>query len=410
MANTSEAPGSAPAPVSPERELLARRLADIVCLPASRITPQERHIAADLLIDVLRESPVEFRERCARRIAELPEAPASVLRWLAIDDVRVAQHVISRSEAMKDADLSAVARAGAREHRRLVATRREVSALLSEALAERDEPDVMAALLANPGATLSEEALDRMVRAARDALELSRPLARRRELKPAQGLTLFWWSDPPTRKHLLLRFGVERRLLQDAAADIYAMAAASSWSDPVTRKALQFIERRQRNRAALARSPYESLEKAIEAMAAQGVDRRIVEEVSFLSGVKPATGVKILSDPGGEPIAVLCKATGLKRASFDLLWTALKRPISTEDRSEAMYEHVVDVYESLANDKAQTVLRYWNWALTSALAPALAAAAAADDDAMFRDDRLSAAERAARLIWGAGLGPTLPKS
>lgn len=387
--------------VSRARVTLARRLADIVCLPASRLTPQERHIAADLLIDMLRESPVDFRERCAHRIAELPEAPNSVLRWLGVDDPRVAEPVISRSEALTDADLAAIARAGRMEHRRMIAGRREVTPLLCEALVELEEPEVIEVILANKGAVLSEAATDLVVRVARDALQLARPLSRRRELKPAQGLTLFWWSDPATRKHLLLRFGVERYMLQDAVTDVYRLASGAAWSDPVTRKALQFIERRQRNRAALERSPYESLEHAIQSAAAEGITRRVVEEISYLSGIKPATGAQILTDRGGEPIAVLCKATGLRRDSFDALWSALKRPRTKEDRVDSLYEHVIDVYESMATDKAQTVLRYWNWALTSAMAPAAVMASDADD--RYRDDRMSAAQRAARLVWGAGL-------
>lgn len=391
--------------ISRARDILARRLADIVCLPASRLTPQERHIAADLLIDMLRESPPEFRERCARRIAELPEAPNSVLRWLGVDETRVAEPVIARSEALTDADLAAIARAGSMEHRRLIAGRREVSALLCETLVEPEEPPVIEAVLANPGVLLSEASIDLIVRVARDALQLARPLSRRRELKPAQGLTLFWWSDPATRKHLLLRFGVERHMLQDAVTDVYRLASESGWSDPVTRKALQFIERRQRNRAALERSPYESLEHAIKSAATEGITRRVVEEISYLSGVKPATGAQILTDRGGEPIAVLCKATGLKRDSLDALWSALKRPRTTEAHVESLYEHVIDVYESMATDKAQTVLRYWNWSLTSSMAPAHVIAS--DVDERYRDDRMSAAQRAARLVWGSG--PPTPR-
>jgi uncharacterized protein (DUF2336 family) len=401
LESVSTAGDLAPQDASRARETLARRLADIVCLPASRLTPQERHIAADLLIDVLRESPPEFRQRCARRIAELPEAPNSVLRWLGVDDIRVAEPVISQSEALTDADLAAIARAGGPQHRRLIAGRREVPPLLCEMLVEHEEPDVIEAVLANPGVLLSEAAIDLIVRVARDALQLARPLSRRRELKPAQGLTLFWWSDPATRKHLLLRFGVERHMLQDAVTDVYKVNSDTVWSDPVTRKALQFIERRQRNRAALERSPYESLEQAVQSAATEGITRRVVEEISYLCGVKPATGAQILTDRGGEPIAVLCKAVGLRRSSFDALWSALKRPRSSEGRVESIYEHVIDVYESMATDKAQTVLRYWNWALTSAMSPALAMTSGGEES--YRDDRMSAAQRAARLVWGAGL-------
>ena len=378
------------------RETLAKRLADIVCLPTSRIAPQERHIAADLLIDVLKESDVDIRSRCARRIANLPEAPGAVLRWLGVDDPVVSAPINEESEALSDADVAAIARFGRREHRCQLAGRRGLSSLVSELLVEREEADVIAALLDNREAELSDAAVDVIVRVSRDHLELPARAARRRELRPAQGLTLFWWSDASTRKQLLLRFGVERSLLQEAAADVFGMAAATGWSDPVTRKALQFIEPRQRNRQAVTRSEYDSLEAAITSLSSTRLDQRVVEEISYLAGVKPATGARILADQGGEPIAVLCKGTGLKRSFLEQLWSRTRAP----EAAEAGLERVVDVFESLATNRAQTVLRYWNWSLTSAMSPALASAA--QDGAGGEVASTSAAERAARLVWGEG--------
>jgi uncharacterized protein (DUF2336 family) len=54
--------------------------------------------------------------------------------------------------------------------------------------------------------------------------------------------------------------------------------------------------------------------------------RDIAEEISYLSGLKPMTGAKIFTDPGGEPLAILCKATGLPRAAIRALWRGLRRP------------------------------------------------------------------------------------
>ena len=67
------------------------------------------------------------------------------------------------------------------------------------------------------------------------------------------------------RRAVLQRFAVSREVLQDSVEDLFAVAAAEGWSDPVTRKALQFIERRQRNRAAIDKSPYSGLEDAVAA-------------------------------------------------------------------------------------------------------------------------------------------------
>ena len=135
-----------------------------------------------------------------------------------------------------------------------------------------------------------------------------------------------------------------------------------------SRKALQFIERRQRNRAAIERSEYEGLEAAIETAEVQGLTRQLTEEISYMAGIKPATGAQILTDKGGEGIAILCKAPGLKREYIEKIWRALKRPVHEIDETiHPSLARVYETYDVISTDKAQTVLRYWNWSLTASL-------------------------------------------
>jgi len=56
------------------RTVIARRLADIVCLPSSRIGPQERWIVGDLLHEILKYSDTTLRRRVAVRLAEIADA------------------------------------------------------------------------------------------------------------------------------------------------------------------------------------------------------------------------------------------------------------------------------------------------------------------------------------------------
>jgi uncharacterized protein (DUF2336 family) len=177
---------------------------------------------------------------------------------------------------------------------------------------------------------------------------------------------MFWWAASAERKHILMRFSADRLMLIDGCADIFRYAAEEGWTDPVVRKALQVIERRQRNRTALDRSPHESLEAAIKAASVTGLDPATMTEISNLSGIKPLTGEKIFADPGGEGLAVLCKATGLRRGSLRELWLSLRRE---GEEAEASFARVSEVFETLAVAKAQTVLRYWNWSLSSAFSP-----------------------------------------
>jgi len=213
---------------------------------------------------------------------------------------------------------------------------------------------------------------------------------------------LFWWADADARRTILQRFAVSREVLQEATGDIFPMAAAENWQDPLARKALQFIERRQRNRAAIEKSPFDSLEAAV-AAAQSGLTRETAEEISYLSGLKPMTGAKIFTDPGGEPLAILCKATGLPKQAVRALWRGLRRPETEADGSpNPNLERVLVTYDMVAVDRAQTVLRYWNWSLSSALTPALLKAIRdGDEDGA---DEYSVPQRAAMLALSKEFG------
>ncbi len=379
---------------------MVKRLADVVCLPTSRVNAFERAMTADLLVEMLREGEPEDRARAARRLAGLAEIPTSVLRLLLRDEIDVSRPLLEDGATIPDTELMLCAREATVEHRRMIGARREISevvvdALIAGALAGVGEPDVVELLLRNPGAKFSATAIERVVAASRDHKGYLPGLLRRIELRPSHAYVLFWWSDPEARRTILQRFAVSREVLQDATGDIFPMATAEGWQDPLVRKSLQFIERRQRNRAAIEKSPYASLDAAV-AAAEAGMTRDLASEIAYLAGIKPTTGAKIFTDPYGEPLAILCKATGLPRNNVRMLWRALRRPeVDSAGRPTPALERSLVTYDMMAVDRAQTVLRYWNWSLSSALTPALVRAIREGDEEAL--DEYSAPQRAAML-------------
>ena len=355
-------------PESSVRRQLAKRLSDVICIPASHLTPQERHMAGDVLVELLRDADVELRESVAKRLVMLNEAPRTILMILAKDDIQVARHVLEESKSLSDSDLIQITRKVSGEHRKVIAKRRKVSDAVVDSIVEFLEEDVVETLLKNKGSSFSETAIQRILTVSRSHQPYVELLVKREELRPSHGLTMFWWADSENRKKILHRFAVTRGVLQESCHDLFPKAAAEGWSDAGVRKALQFIERRQRNRAAMERSEFKTLEEAVEAAAMTGLTRKLTEEISYISGIKPATGAQILTDKTGESIAILCKAPGLKRDYVEKIWRALKRP--THDVNGEIHSdlaRVMQTYDVISTDKAQTVLRYWNWSLTASL-------------------------------------------
>lgn len=352
------------------RRQLAKRLADVICIPASQLTPQERHMAGDVLVELLRSADVDIRESVAKRLVMLNEAPRTILVILAKDDIKIARHVLEKSKSLTDSDLIQIIQKVSGAHRAVIAKRRHISDAVVDGMVQFLEEDVVETLLKNKNAHFSETAIQRILTVSRTHQTYVELLVKRDELRPSHGLTMFWWATTANRKKILHRFAVTRNVLQESCSDLFPKAAADGWSDAGVRKALQFIERRQRNRAAMARSEYEGLEAAIDTAEQTGLTRKLTEEISYMAGVKPATGAQILTDKGGEGIAILCKAPGLKREYIEKLWRALKRPLHDVDGSmHPSLTRVMETYDRISTDKAQTVLRYWNWSLTASLSP-----------------------------------------
>ncbi|RZJ00525.1 MAG: DUF2336 domain-containing protein [Brevundimonas sp.] len=385
------------------RHALLKRLADVVSLPTSRINAFERAVTGDLLVEMLRLASAEDRRRVAQRLAPLAELPNALARMLLRDEPAIAGLLIEQCASLSDADLVACARDTSPEHRFLMANRRALSEVVTETLLSFGESHVIEAVLLNNTARLSQTAIEGVVSLSRQEPQLCSHVLKRPELRPSGAYVMFWWSGPDDRRTILQRFAVSREVMQEVAEDVFAMAADENWQDPVSRKALQFIERRQRNRSAIAKSPYGGLEQAVAAAAAGGLNREVATEISYLSGIKPITGAKILGDPGGEPLAILCKATGLGKSDLQNVWRSMRRPETVEDGAvHPTWERVQITYDMLAVDRAQTVLRYWNWSLSSALTPALLRAIRDGEEEGIDD--YSAPERAAMLALAENFG------
>ncbi|OYW89428.1 MAG: hypothetical protein B7Z22_00230 [Hyphomonas sp. 32-62-5] len=388
-------------PVGAAQEALLRRILDVVSMPASRIPPQDRQMAGDILLDMLFHAGERERTMCSARLAGSREAPRRLLRYLAQSNFAVARPLLEESEAFDDCDLAEIVRQTTPEHRLTVARRRNLSAAVTAAIVSSAEAHVVRELLANRTAVFAETTMDKLIAASRDEPSYCPLLVDRIELKPSHAMAMFWWADAPTRRKILTRHAAERQEMISLCSDVFEMAAAEGWQDPVARKALQLIERRQRNRAAIERSPYDSLEDAVHAAASEGMEAKIAQEIGYLSGIKPVTAAKILSDPGGEALAVLCKATGLKREYLGMLWTALRRPLELDPGvPHPQFLLVAETYEVLSVLKAQTTLRYWNWALSSAYSPAALRHAQSLGEPANEEAEFSTAQRTARLVFG----------
>ena len=76
----ADAAAPAPGPSLRARSALLKRLADVVCLPSSRVNAFERAMTADVLVDMLREKGFDIARRTVAKYREAMGIGSSVQR------------------------------------------------------------------------------------------------------------------------------------------------------------------------------------------------------------------------------------------------------------------------------------------------------------------------------------------
>lgn len=340
------------------REIMVRKLADIVVLPASRLTASQRSFVADIMIEALSKVEEDLRLEVSRRVARVAEAPNALVRSVLLDEPRVAEPMIRRLEPIPEALLIECARSGTTAHRELIARRLDLTASLADVILEFGEPEVARLLLRREECQFSPTAIDFLVSRSTSDADMQALLLRRRELEPAHGFMMFWWVGAENRKRILARFSLDRSIVQDALQDLYPRVFRGEGADPFVKDILVMLDRRHRPRG-LNGEPV-SMEVVIKTLGAarKYPAQEIIHAVSMIAGVSRELVARILRDPGVEPYAVMCKSLGVPRAEF---FAILGRQDAENALSPERAEELLGVFDSMARDYARAVLRYWDW-------------------------------------------------
>ncbi len=351
---TTDAPAS---PGTHARDLLLRRLADLAVLPAGHITPQERGLVDMVMAAAVSRLDDAQRRRLAERIALLPEGPRELTLALARDTLAVAEPLLGLSSSLSPSDLIGVIREAGADHALVIAGRRSLPHAVVDALIEHGNPDVICRMLANPGASISTDAIEALARRSGSEPEFVPLLLTRPELTARMALLMFWWSPPAIRSEILSRFAVERRMMHVALSDLIETGLAASGGDEALRVVLSLV----RPPRLSARAHFGQLAHLVNS----GRAGDFIAALADAGRVRPETVIRIVNDAGGEPLAVFAKAIGLGRSEFGdlVVHAATVRGGAVPARGDI--ERMVAVFDAISIDRADLVLHSWDWSISN---------------------------------------------
>lgn len=351
-----------------QRIAMLARITDLFIADANRYSDDQINLFDVVIGKLAIAIEAKARAKLAIRLAELPDAPAGVMRLLAFDDdIEVARPILSDFERLEEADLVENAKRKSQLHLAAISERKSLSEMVTDVLVERGDRQVVKSVAKNPGARFSDAGFRMLVKRSSSDEALAMQVGARRDLP---------------RQHFL-------RLLEQASATVRARLGAEHPQEPGTVEGvlseviggIRSETRKVSPDYALARLEVEALSHAGLLGEAQVYDfarDRLFEQtavaLSLLCDIELDAVERALLDPHHEMALILAKladfsSTGAKAI---LLLKTAERGISTHDLDDALRS-----YDKLQPDTAQRVLSFYRTRVKSQVVapPALTAAA-----------------------------------
>lgn len=329
------------------RQLLAETISDLFTGKDRVLKERERSLMFDIMHKMVHDAEMGVRKIIAEQISELPDAPAELVNLLANDDIEVAYSILKDSPALRDEDLIEVIQHRTLEHQLAVSVRTTVSERVSDALVETGEEGVITTLLKNSGASISLATMEYLVEESKRVDVFQEPILTRDDLDPGLAKRMYMWVSAALRKFIVENYKLDKTVLDDlleksaSVADETRMAKSDKLSEEIDKEGL-----------GLAKMMIRALKDG-EIFLFEAMFRRLTRLRNTL--VK-----RILFEPGGEGLAIACKASGITAKDFSSIYTLSRlsnESVGSHGHGET--QRILDFYDSLSTKAAIEVVSRW---------------------------------------------------
>ena len=172
-------------------------------LVGQHFSDKERKEAEQIFRVLVTDAEVLVRQTLAETLKSIPELPHDIAFTLANDISDVATPMLSFSEALSDKDLEGIISSKSSEHQQAIAGRETVSEAISEKLADTGNEDVVARLMQNDKAQISEKTFEKVLDQFGDSEKVNAPMVQRSQLPITVTERLVSLVSDKLREHLV---------------------------------------------------------------------------------------------------------------------------------------------------------------------------------------------------------------
>lgn len=324
----------------------------------SSFSPAEMKLAEQIFMVMARDAEVRVREALAANLKHNPHLPHEVAVALAKDVDSVALPVLSVSDVLTADDLVQIVKSqGTPSRLDAIAGRKQVDATVSAAIVDVASENVVAKLLANPGADFAEPTLHKVVDKFGDSENIQGPLVHRNVLPVTVAERLVTRVAEHLRAHLLASHKISPELALDLVLNSRERATVGI-AMGVSEAGLVALVTQLKDNNRLTGS---LVLRAI----CMGNLRFFEHAVASLTGIPVGNARILIHDPGRRGLVTTWTKAGLPTSLLPAIQSALDVVVHTEldvddpDRySRRIIERILTQYEKIGVEFADDDLEY----------------------------------------------------
>lgn len=326
------------------------------------LNERERSLMTDILRQLIHDVEMSVRKALADRLSLHEDAPHELITTLANDQIEVAHSILLNSQVLQDIELIEIIQHRTFEHQLAIAMRKSVSEAVSDALVETGNTKVIQTLIENPTAKIAANTLEHLVAESKTREGFQKPLLERPDLSPHLAKRMYWWVSAALRKHIIEHYRVDPteldQKIEETIKDILGepVQVPAGGVGTVDDRALE-----QADRLALKLKEKNAITPQLLLQTLRRGEVQMFEGLfSQLTGLRPTLVRRLVFEPGGEGLAIACKAVEMTKPDFGSIFL-MSRSARPGDKVVDPNEvaRVMKFFDRIQRPTAQKVVARW---------------------------------------------------
>jgi len=334
------------------RKRLAQTITDLFVGGGKVLTERERSLMFDILHHIVHEFEMAVRRTVSEQLADWPDTPKELAVLLANDEIEVAYPMLVRSGVLQDTGLIEIIQQRTREHQLAIAIRDSVSEDVSDALVKAGDENVIQTLLSNPEARITRSTMEYLVEQSQRVNAFQEPILHRKDLDGELAERMLMWVSAALRNYIIENFEIDNAAVDEILEHTALYAGAGGDGNGQGSKSEKLAEE-------LLDAGAVTPELLVSALS-EGEVHLFISLLRKLSGLRRSLLTRMLFEPGGEGLAILCKYAGFSGKNFDAIFDlSCKARVKGRQKDVGEREGAAAFFRNLSDDAAQDVVRQW---------------------------------------------------